>query len=284
MDGLPEETPIDAWDNSAVTSTAFDPADPPQPAGMTRRGQAGSPDPSADRIASGCRAIDEQAWNTARLALPVQQPAWRIWNYREPEVVLGRSQARLSEAHRAAGSAAAAPMGLVMRDSGGGAVLVGPWMLGVSVALPPTHPLVREGPVPSYRWLGEALAQVLRDLGIAAQALAPARIDPFRAAVPAPAATSWACFAGVSPWEAVVGRCKITGLAQVRRRTGVLLVAGVLLDRPDWELLCLALGRPPEEAALLDRATTSCAQQMQRPPDRTAIAVATAQAIGAALD
>lgn len=269
-----------------MSRIAFDPTDPPQPAGRPEGGQAASPDASEDRIASGCRAIDEQTWNSARLALPVQQPAWRLWSYREPEVVLGRSQARMSEALRTARSAnraATPPAALVMRDSGGGAVLVGPWMLGVSVALPPAHPLVREGPVPSYRWLGEALAGVLRDFGIAAHALAPARIDPFRAAVPAPAATSWACFAGVSPWEAVVGRRKITGLAQVRRRTGVLLVAGVLLDRPDWELLCLALGRPPEEAALLDRATTSCAQQMQRPPDHAAIAAATARAIGAAL-
>eukprot|EP01034_Spumella_vulgaris_P044296 gene44296-55086_t len=36
----------------------------------------------------------------------------------------------------------------------------------------------------------------------------------------------WACYGGYSPWEVVVGRRKLVGLAQVRRRGGVLLVAG----------------------------------------------------------
>ena len=52
--------------------------------------------------------------------------------------------------------------------------------------------------------------------------------------------------------------------AGVRRRTGVLLVAGLLLDRPDWALLARAMDKPVTHAALLEDGTTSCTQQLGR--------------------
>ncbi len=201
---------------------------------------------------------DEQAWNEQQLAEPLAQPAWRVWRYAHPAVVLGCSQRRLFESLAARPPAGAGE--LLLRRAGGGAVLVGPWMVGVSAALPPDHTLVRSGPVGSYRWLGEGLARVLQHFGVAARALSPEEL-PRRAAAPSGPDLRWACFAGLSPWEAVAGGRKITGLAQVRRRTGVLLVAGVLVRRPDWALLCAALDRPAAEAEALARATTCCADE-----------------------
>jgi lipoate---protein ligase len=194
-------------------------------------------------------AREEQTWNEQRLAQRLLEPAWRLWQYRQPSIVLGCSQhALLTDARRSAS------VPVLVRSSGGGAVLTGPWMLGLSALLPPQHGLLADSLTASYRWLGELLAGALQLHGIAALAVAPARAR-------APDDLSWACFAAVASWEVAVGQRKIAGLAQRRRRNGVLLSAGLLLDAPDWPLLCVALGRPADEAEQLARRTTSvCAQ------------------------
>ena len=214
-------------------------------------------------------AAAEQRWNEAALAQPVVAPAWRLWTYAQAAVVLGRSQR-----DGLADAAAALPLPVLVRSAGGGAVLVGPWMLGLSVALPPAHALAGGGPVAGYRWLGEGIAQALRRVGVGqARALSP---DALRARAGA-AALDWACFGGLSPWEVVVGERKIAGLAQVRRRSGVLLVAGVLLEAPPWEPLCRALGEPVDQAQRLREATTGCAAQLD--PLNTDLAPTVAQAL-----
>lgn len=209
-------------------------------------------------------ACAEQVWNERQLAQPVLVPAWRLWAYPRPAVVLGCSQRRLlAQAREDQGLA------VLLRGSGGGAVLVGPWMLGLSVALPAQHPLVAPGLLASYRWLGELLASVLQDAGVEARALPP---EEARGAAPA-GALDWACFAGLSPWELVAadGR-KIAGLAQVRRRHGVLLVGGVLLTTPDWPLLCAVLGQAPEQAQALRLRTTCWAEQASAAPSSVELA------------
>lgn len=222
-------------------------------------------------------ACAEQLWNECQLEQPVRAPAWRLWRYDAPAIVLGCSQRRLLAE---VGDATALPV--LLRGSGGGAVLVGPWMLGLSVALPPEHPLVQGGLLASYRWLGEALAGVLQDFGLPAQALAPAALREAEAAQAA-APVDWACFGSLSPWELTAGGRKLIGLAQVRRRHGVLLVGGLLLDAPDWPLLCRVLGRPGEDAARLARRTVSWAQLAGGPTPPAALAVAIDRALGAAL-
>lgn len=189
------------------------------------------------------------------MAQPVDATAWRLWRYREPAIVLGCSQRRLLAALDAHPDIA-----MLVRAAGGGAVLVGPWMLGLSALLPAAHPLAACGPVMSYRWLGECLAQSLQHVGIDATTLSPEALRARRAARPGPA-MDWACFGGLSPWEVLVGERKIAGLAQVRRRQGVLLVAGVLLQPPPWTLLSDRLGRSRDEARLLTLGCTSCAQE-----------------------
>ncbi len=199
---------------------------------------------------AGGLAAAEQAWNEAALAQPVAAPAWRLWPYDAAAVVLGRAQRADAEA-----VAARTPLPVLVRASGGGPVLVGPWMLGLSVVLPAGHPLAGRGPVDGYRWLGEGVAAVLDVLGVpAVQALSP-DLARRRGADPA---IAWACFGGLSPWEVVTAGRKVVGLAQVRRRHGVLVVGGVLLDAPPWERLCEAVGRPASHADALRAATAGC--------------------------
>jgi lipoate-protein ligase A len=225
-------------------------------------------------------AAAEQRWNEAALAQPVEATDWRLWAYREAAVVLGCSQRRLlAEFGTGPG------VEVLVRAAGGGAVLVGPWMLGLSALLPAAHALAACGPVPSYRWLGEYLAQSLQQVGIAATTLSPDALRARRGERPA-LALDWACFGGLSPWEVLVGERKIAGLAQVRRRQGVLLVAGLLLQPPPWTLLCERLGRPRDEAQLLALASTSCAQEradVEPVPLAAALIQALANAVQAAL-
>jgi lipoate-protein ligase A len=211
-------------------------------------------------------AAEEQAWNEHHPSQPVRAPLIAAWSYREPAVVLGCSQrpdAAMSEAARVARVA------LVERRSGGGAVLAGPWLLGVSVVLPPDHALVVPSVTESYRWFGEAHARALRRAGIACQAV---RVATARSVTrrwrsrPAGTTARWACFAALSPWEVTTdGGRKLVGLAQVRRRTATLLVSGTLIAQPDWRVLCGVVGDSVTAAAELDECTSSCEAELGRP-------------------
>lgn len=118
-----------------------------------------------------------------------------------------------------------AGVSVVRRSSGGGPVLWGPDLLALDVIVPKGHVLDSDDVAESYRWLGEALAHAITELGAPANALSP---SPVRAAADGMGAL--ACYASLSPWEVVVGGRKVVGLSQVRRRSGTLLQAGILLD------------------------------------------------------
>ena len=209
-------------------------------------------------------AGEEQAWNERQLSRPVTVPCWRTWDYRAAAVVLGCSQrALLADAQRRS------TVPVLLRSSGGGAVLTGPWMLGLSILLPPQHPLLAGSLASSYRWLGELFAQCLRSAGIGASTVP---VDSRLLQRPA-VELLWACFASTLAWEVVVGERKIVGLSQRRRQHGVLLAAGLLFDVTDWSLLCAALDRPRGEAAQLARCTTSCREQAQAPPTKSQLIV-----------
>ncbi len=198
----------------------------------------------------------EQRWNERLLAAPLEAPRVRAWTYPEPAVVLGRAQrglagalATVPSALEAAPPAARAPSGadtdrddgtlpIVERLAGGGAVLVGPWMIGLSVALPPAHPLVAGRSIAaSYGWLADVFVAMLAHRGVAARAAGGADA---RKAEPE---LGWACFAGVTAGEVLVGGRKLVGFAQRRNRHGVLLVAGMLLDTVPWDALCATVLR-----------------------------------------
>ncbi|MBW4047093.1 MAG: ligase [Proteobacteria bacterium] len=197
-------------------------------------------------------ALVEQWWNDRVLQDPIVTPVWRLWTYAQPAVVLGLAQRGMRLPVRPD-----AVLPVMVRCSGGGAVLVGPWMLSMSVALPVEHPLVSDGVVASYAWLGRGIAQALEGLGVRAQVLSPEQLHARRAGQPVPT-LDWACFGGVSPWEVLAHERKLVGLAQIRRRNGVLLTAGILLRSCPWETLCERLGRPGSDAARLRQCTISC--------------------------
>jgi lipoate-protein ligase A len=178
----------------------------------------------------------------------------RVWCYPHPAIVLGRAQHALLPAldddrHR-----------IVTRASGGGAVLVGPWLVGASVVLPIGHRLLPPGAVAdSYRWLGALFVEVLAHHGVAAESM------PREQTWKAPADLAWACFAGMSPWEVVIGERKLVGFAQRRNRHGVLLVAGALVGSVPWAMLCEAMRQPAAQAVELAAITIDASQVRHRP-------------------
>lgn len=190
----------------------------------------------------------EQAWLERALAAPVRRPRTRVWTYRDAAIVVGRAQGT-------------GPSGLVphalRRPTGGGAVYVGPWMIGVSAVLPREHPLVARGVLAAYRWLGLAHARWLRQRGIP---VAVHRGSPLQAG----SDLGWACFAGLSPWELGVAGRKITGLAQARRGDAVVLSAGTLLRPAPWQVLCQATGHV-DQSAMLEARTVDCQSLLGRP-------------------
>ena len=229
-------------------------------------------------------AAREQRWNERQLAEPVLHPRMKVWTYREGAIVLGRSQHALADRPAAAGMSNAAaddaggvPPGglanseavrlpLVKRGAGGGAVLVGPWLLSASLLLPLGDPrMAMTSVADSYRWLGEAMVTTLAELGVTARAVPPAE------RIPAPERLAWACFAGVAPWEVVVDdpttgvARKLVGFAQRRSRHGVLLALGVLVQPAPWRLLAQTLGHPVALADELATTTVDLASVSPRP-------------------
>ena len=141
---------------------------------------------------------------------------------------------------------------LVKRGAGGGAVLVGPWLLSASLLLPLDDPRMAAVSVAdSYRWLGEAMVAALATFGVQARAVPPAQ------RIAAPDDLKWACFAGVAPWEIVmddpatgVAR-KLVGFAQRRSRHGMLLALGALMQPAPWRAMARTLGYPDAQADAL---------------------------------
>jgi lipoate-protein ligase A len=217
-------------------------------------------------------AAEEQAWNEQQLSRQVLVPVARLWRYPRPGVVLGRSQQALLASLMSSGDP------LVARASGGGAVLVGPWMLGASIVLPLGHRLLQDASVAdSYRWLGRLFVEALARHDVEARAVPPAQTRK------APPDLAWSCFAGISPWEVAVDDRKLVGFAQRRNRHGVLLVAGALLATVPWERLCRALQRPAAEAAGLAAWTIDASQLIGRPLAASTLAVTVAALLQPAL-
>lgn len=117
------------------------------------------------------------------------------------------------------------------RRSGGGPVLWDPDLLSLDVVVPPGHRLAQRDVTLSYRWLGDAVAEALRGLGLPARAVPVAEARAAAAERDAAARrAARTCFGGISPWEVVDGDGrKVAGLSQVRRRTGTLFQCGMPL-------------------------------------------------------
>ncbi len=109
-------------------------------------------------------------------------------------------------------------------------MLAGPGVIGLDVALPISHRLLKGDVVEDYRWLGECWVQMLSNLGLPARTLA---IEEARFLTKSDAHQEdleLACFGTYSPYEVVVGRRKVVGVSQVRRKGGVLFSCALHLD------------------------------------------------------
>jgi lipoate-protein ligase A len=155
----------------------------------------------------------------------------------EPALVLGSGQ-RPPE-----GWAPPDGLPLARRGTGGGAVLCDPDYLMLDIALPPDDSHILDDVTESYRWLGERLLSALTRLGFRGLSLmAPGVLRQLDES--AREAGRTACFAGLGPYELLDARGhKLVGLAQRRRRGGVLLQAAAYLTgerEPLADMLWLA--------------------------------------------
>lgn len=224
-------------------------------------------------------AEEEQAWNVRQMAEPVLAPRSAVWTYAQPAVVLGCSQ----QAHLAALQEHAPGVQALVRSSGGGAVLTGPWMVSASVVLPLTHPWVQGRINESYRALGQMYVQLLAGLGVPARALPPGEVAGADATLGP--VVPWSCYGSLASWEVVdaAGGRKLVGLAQRRQRTGVLFVTGTLVAAPDWALLCRVMGQEAD-VPTMQRRTIDCTTLRPDFVDTAAYAALLRQALARALD
>jgi lipoate-protein ligase A len=103
-----------------------------------------------------------------------------------------------------------APVEVVRRRSGGGAVLLLPGeALWVDVVIPRDDPLWRDDIGRAPLWLGEAWAAAT---GLGA--------DVHRGSMVRTRWSSLVCFAGLGPGEVTVGDAKVVGISQRRTRAG----------------------------------------------------------------
>jgi lipoate-protein ligase A len=181
-------------------------------------------------------------------------PAVLYWSLAEPTgIVLGFSQKPVvvNPAILASGT-----LPIYHRRAGGTAVLVGPGLLSLDVVLPAGHPLILADIVESYRWFGVAWVQTLRAFGVETRIVSPDEAHAQQALRRQPTTREYelllqrSCYGSLSPYEVVAGNRKIVGFDMVRRRSGSLLQAGLLLQW-DTPLLAQLLGHTPAEQDLL---------------------------------
>jgi len=186
-------------------------------------------------------------------ALP-GEPATLYWSQAESRgLVLGFSQ-KQSVLNQAALSTQ--PIPVYHRRAGGTAVLVGPELLSLDVILPAGHPFVLPDIVESYRWLGTLWAKTLGSLGVEARLVSPDEAHAQKALLKQErtrereAILNRACFGSLSSYEVIAEKRKVVGLDMIRRRTGSLLQAGLLL-KWDIEPLVELLGHTAKEQTIL---------------------------------
>lgn len=125
-----------------------------------------------------------------------------------------------------------APTGIrvIRRPTGGGAVLVGPGLLGLDVALPVDHGLLNGDIVGDYRWIAEVWKAALIGIGVDARVMSLIEAREAASALAGYDDARLACFARPSPFEVFVSGRKVVGLSQLRRRQGVLFSSAVHID------------------------------------------------------
>ncbi len=137
-----------------------------------------------------------------------------------PAVVLGSTQVASHLDLELAGSLG---VEVARRRSGGGAVLLWPGhQVWLDVGLPRSDPLWEDDVGRSGRWLAEAVAAGLVELGAAGAV-------PHRGPIERTAWSHQVCFAGRAPGEVVAGERKVVGTSQRRTREGAVFQVAIAL-------------------------------------------------------
>lgn len=183
----------------------------------------------------GSWLVEHQVASAGQLhALEVPSPARRrVWVMHPTSraLVLGSTQG----ARGLANDVRTGGVDLVVRRSGGGAVLVDPphdvW---VDVVIPRGDRLWVDDVSASSRWLGETWAEALASLDVEAEVHSgpPARTRE----------ATVACFAGLCAGEVSVDGRKVVGISQRRTRAWARLQCLVRTGPPVWDELGALLG------------------------------------------
>jgi lipoate---protein ligase len=162
-------------------------------------------------------------------------PAMRWYVPAAPALVLGLAQrtrgAELVDLERCR----QAGVEVLERRAGGGVVLLDESVVCCTIGLRLPNPLIDDDLTESYRWVGDAFAAALRQLGVAGTRrveVAEARQDVASLRQRSDVVGRYllaACYGALSPHEVVVDGAKVVGLAQIRRRHAALYQIGVLL-------------------------------------------------------
>jgi lipoate---protein ligase len=181
--------------------------------------------PVAELLADGVRLLDQLEQEPT--------PTLRWARASDTVVVMGRGQEVRLEQVRAR-----APVPVIGRMSGGGAVWVEPSLVWLDVLIPAGHAWL-DGDLSSvFLAVGRRWAGAMGDLGV-----------PNLGVHEGPAGRSPVCYATLGRGEVTAGGRKLVGLSQRRRRPGALVQCG-LLRRWDPGPLLAALGEDPSDTAV----------------------------------
>jgi lipoate---protein ligase len=162
-------------------------------------------------------------------------PTLRWYRSTTPAIILGRGQGAPPSGNGLA---------VVTRPSGGGAVLMDEGLLSLDALVPTGHPLLAGDLVDVFLRIGRVWAGALRDLGVPDVAVHEGPATARRLGSARERLLASLCYATLGRGEVVIGRQKIVGLAQRRRRHGALVQCG-LLRRWRPEVLLTAFGADP---------------------------------------
>jgi lipoate---protein ligase len=170
-------------------------------------------------------------------------PLLRWYRSTHTAVVLGRGQRLPDTEHRTD------EVEVIARHSGGGAVLMDPTLLSLDVIVPPDHPLAAGSLTEVFDRVGAAWADALGTLGVAELTVHAGASTARRRGTERERLLAAICYATLGRGEVVHHGRKLVGLAQRRRRHGVLVQCGVLQHWQPAHLLT-ALGADPHDAEI----------------------------------
>jgi len=140
--------------------------------------------------------------------------------------------------------------------SGGGAVITSENLISLTTLLPLEHPLAKLDLIQCFKAVGDLWQKALARQGISTRLCT--KVDK------GPSSLNWICFAGASHGELFdeKGR-KLLGLAQVRKRNGIAIMAGIYLSQINWDVLFNVFqgSSSDDDLAAIKRATTSIEEQ-----------------------